>query len=102
MEEKKSIRTRRVGTVTLGLILVLTGGLCLLHMIFPALDYERIFQMWPFVFVSLGVEVLACSRRPEEKMIYDWAAVFLLILLILFAMSMAGIDWMFTHYQGRI
>ena len=43
--------------------------------------------------------MLVCSRRPEERVVYDGAAIFLLVLLILFAMSMAGVDWIFEHYQ---
>ena len=95
MEEKRTIRTHRVGTVTFGLILVVMGALFLLRMIFPALDYELIFRLWPLIFISLGIEVLASSRRAEEKLVYDGAAIFLLILLVLFAMGMAGMDLSF-------
>ena len=98
MEERRTIRTHRVGTVTFGLILVVMGALFLLRMIFPALDYELIFRLWPLIFISLGIEVLA-SRRAEEKLVYDGAAIFLLILLVLFAMGMAGMDLAFTHAE---
>ena len=99
MEEKRTIRTHRVGTVTFGLILVVMGALFLLRMIFPALDYELIFRLWPLIFISLGIVVLASSRRAEEKLVYDGAAIFLLILLVLFAMGMAGMDLAFTHAE---
>ena len=97
MEEKRIVRTRRVGTVTFGLILVLLGVLFLLHVIFPALNYELIFRLWPVMFIVLGIEVLASSRKPEEQMSYDGVAIFMLFLLIGFAMCMAGADWIFTH-----
>ena len=45
MEEKRTIRTHRVGTVTFGLVLIVMGGLFLLKMIFPVLDYELIFRL---------------------------------------------------------
>lgn len=99
MQEKQTIRVRRVGTVTFGIVLVFLGSLCLLHLFFPVLNYEFIFRLWPIVFICLGLEVLAGSRKPQERMVYDGAAIFLLALLILFAMSMAGMDWIFTHYQ---
>ena len=105
MQEKQIIHIHRVGTVTFGLVLVILGVLCLLRLIFPLLDYELIFRLWPVVFICLGVEVLISSRRPERRVVYDGAAIFLLILLILFAMSMAGMDWIFTHYpecSGRV
>ncbi len=98
MQEKQIIHIHRVGSVTFGLVLVVMGVLCLLRLIFPLLDYEFIFRLWPVVFICLGVEVLISSRRPERRVVYDGAAIFLLILLILFAMSMAGMDWIFTHY----
>ena len=105
MQEKQIIHIHRVGSVTSGLVLVVMGVLCLLRLIFPLLDYELIFRLWPVVFICLGVEVLISSRRPERRVVYDGAAIFLLILLILFAMSMAGMDWIFTHYpecSGRV
>ena len=105
MQEKQIIHIHRVGSVTFGLVLVVMGVLCLLRLIFPLLDYELIFRLWPVVFICLGVEVLISSRRPERRVVYDGAAIFLLILLILFAMRMAGMDWIFTHYpecSGRV
>ncbi len=99
MQEKQTIRIHRVGTVTFGIVLVVLGVLCLLRLIFPVLNYELIFRLWPMVFICLGIEVLVGSRRPKDRMIYDGAAIFLLILLVLFAMSMAGMDWIFAHYQ---
>lgn len=97
MEEKQTIRTHRVGTVTFGLILVTMGVLFLLEMIFPVLDYELIFRLWPLIFISLGIEVLISSRKAEERVVYDGAAIFLLIVLVVFAMCMAGVDWVFAH-----
>ena len=105
MQEKQIIHIHRVGSVTFGLVLVVMGVLCLLRLSFPLLDYELIFRLGPVVFICLGVEVLISSRRPERRVVYDGAAIFLLILLILFAMSMAGMDWIFTHYpecSGRV
>ncbi len=99
MEEKPTIRTHRVGTVTFGLILIVMGALFLLKMIFPVLDYELIFRLWPLIFISLGIEVLIGSRRAEDRLTYDGAAVFLLILLVFFAMGMAGFDLVFTHAE---
>lgn len=97
MGEKKMIRTRRVGTVTFGLLLIFFGILFLIHMFYPQISYEFIFRLWPLVFITLGGEVLAGSFRTEERFVYDGAAVFLMILLIVFAFVMAGLDWMFAH-----
>lgn len=98
MQEKQTIHIHRVGTVTFGLVLVVMGALCLLRLFFPVLNYELIFRLWPAVFICLGIEVLLSSRSPERRIVYDGAAIFLLVLLVLFAMCMAGMDWIFTHY----
>ncbi|MCI8376060.1 MAG: hypothetical protein HFI29_11590 [Lachnospiraceae bacterium] len=98
MQEKQTIRTHRVGTATFGIFLIVLGVLCLLRLIFPILNYELIFRLWPCVFICLGIEVLLSSRKPDQRVIYDGAAIFLLVLLLLFAMCMAGMDWIFTHY----
>ena len=98
MEVKDMKRTHRIGTVTLGLILVVLGILLLLRLIFPVLDYELIFRLWPVIFVVLGIEVLVSSWKPEAQLQYDGAAIFLMVTLVVFAMCMAGLDWVFTHY----
>lgn len=99
MEERRTIRTHRVGTVTFGLILIVMGALFLLKMIFPVIDYELIFRLWPLIFISLGIEVLISSRRAEDRLTYDGAAIFLLVFLVFFAMGMAGFELAFTHAE---
>ena len=47
--EKQTIRIHRVGSVTFGLLLVLTGILFLIRAFFPRLDYEVVFHFWPLV-----------------------------------------------------
>ena len=90
MEERQTVRTHRVGTVTFGLVLIVMGALFLLRMMFPVLDYELIFRLWPLIFISLGTEILISSRRAQDRLVYDGAAVFLLILLVLFALAMVS------------
>ena len=104
MDEKQNnrIRIHRIGTVTFGLILVILGVVLLLRIVFPVLDYEVIFRMWPLIFISLGLEVLISSRKPEEQIRYDGAAIFLMVLLVFFAMGMAGMDWIFMHYPQQL
>lgn len=98
-EEKKTIRTRRIGSLTFGIVLVVLGILFLTHLFFPFLEYGFILRLWPLVFISLGIEVLIGSRQPEQVFIYDWAAILLMILLIAFACGMAGVDWVVTNYK---
>lgn len=111
MEENKKVQeprqtevvhTHRTGTITFGITLIFFGVLFLVHMVFPALDYEMIFRLWPCILILLGVEVLLANRKEQVQFVYDRGAIVLLILLMFFAMTMAGIDVMYTHGESYI
>ncbi len=101
-EESGIVRTRRVGSVTFGLTLILFGVLFLLHTVIPALHYEMIFQFWPVVFILLGIEILVENHRSNEKQyrfIYDFPAILMLVVMLLFSMVMAAADFTMQYYQ---
>ncbi len=99
------MRVRKIGTVTLGAVLVLFGFLFLVHTFWQGLDYTMIMKCWPLILISLGVETLLSVRQHTEeiKWVYDKAAVVLLFLLSLFAMMMAVVQFMLEvgaiHFQ---
>lgn len=94
------MKQRRVGTVTLGAILVLYGIVFLLHSFIEGMSYYLIFRLWPIIFVALGIEVLISSIRfKEQEFKYDFAAIIIICILIVFAMGMAGLDWMYVHHS---
>lgn len=89
---------RRVGTFTLGICLVVFGVLFLLHLFLKTIDYLFIFHLWPVILILLGAEILIYSiKAPEKHYRYDFAAVLIILLLVCFAMGMAGMDWMLEH-----
>lgn len=95
----EQLKQRRVGTLTLGSLLVLYGVLFLLHSFINDLSYYLIFQLWPIIFVALGIEILVSSIRwKEHEFKYDFAAITILCVLVIFAMGMAYLDWMYTHH----
>ena len=95
MEETKSVRCHRVGSITFGCGLVVFGVLFLVHMFIPLLiSYELIFRLWPGIFILLGVEILVANRKDSVQFVYDRGAIFLIVLLSVFAMGMAGADWL--------
>lgn len=106
--EKQTIQVRRVGTVTFGIVLIITGILFLAHLFFPAFNYYLIYRFWPVILIFLGLEVLVGSRQKsyevldsqgkvveQSKMIYDVPAILLMIALTGFAMCMALADWVY-------
>ncbi len=93
-------RSRRVGSVTFGLTLILFGILFLIHIALPTLHYELIFRLWPVVFILLGCEVLVENYKSNVKnckFIYDFPAIIMLAMMMLFAMVMAAVDYSITY-----
>lgn len=93
-------RNRRVGSVTFGLTLILFGILFLIHIVLPTLQYELIFRLWPVVLILLGCEILVENRKSNAKncrFIYDFPAIVMLAMTLLFAMVMAAADYAITH-----
>ncbi|MFA9375190.1 MAG: LiaI-LiaF-like domain-containing protein [Lachnotalea sp.] len=87
------MKEHRVGTVTLGIMMILFGVLFLIHMLIPALSYDLIYRIWPIMIIALGVEVLLANRKSEKiRFVYDKGAVFLMIIICFFSMSMATIE----------
>lgn len=97
MEEKKTIKIHRVGSVTFGSVLVVFGMLCLLHGFIPAISYEVVFHLWPCILIILGIEILIASARGTTQFIYDKTAVILLVIVTFFVMGMASIDFAIEH-----
>lgn len=88
-------RTHRVGTVTCGLMLIIYGILFLVHMAVPTLNYLIIFRLWPIIFIMLGLEILISSmgkNQDSRKFVYDFPAVLIIIMLMVFAMIMAAVE----------
>ena len=67
-------KPRRVGTFTLGVVLVLSGIAMLLCMFFPTLDLTVLLKLSPLILVSLGAETLLAARR-GSAIRYDWVGV---------------------------
>ena len=94
METKDNVttyRSHRVGSITAGLTMVGFGVMFLLHLFFDLVDYQMMFSLWPVMLILLGLELLI-SNFSAKKIVYDKAAIFLLILMTFFAMGMAVAD----------
>lgn len=96
-------KTHRVGSITLGIILILFGILLLTSIFVPALTYANILQFWPVTFILLGCEILFANFRSEKVHFrYDgWSILFLFFVLI-FSTSMGILDYCVTHFPQYI
>ena len=81
-------RSHRVGSITAGLSMIAFGVMFLLHLVFDMIDYQMMFSLWPVILILLGLELLL-SNFSTKKIVYDKAAIFLLIVMTLFALGMA-------------
>ena len=93
------MKQHRVGTLTLGILLIVFGLLCLARIIFPGLTYELIYKLWPTIFIFLGTEVLITNitQKTDTGLIYDKTSIVLIVLLSFFAMGMAVAEFIITH-----
>lgn len=89
---KKSSYIHKIGTITLGIILILFGSLFLVHIFLPSLSFAFIFKLWPAVFIILGLEILCSKFRQDLEITYDFAAIWLLFFLMLFAAFMGILE----------
>ena len=103
MEPNKKETIHSVGTITCGTVLIVTGILFLLHIIFPVISYLFIFRLWPCILILLGAEILIGNCKKDVSFVYDTGSVVLLILLLLFAMAMAVVDyWIHNPYAASL
>ncbi len=92
---EKTIRVHRVGSITAGICMIGTGIAFILHLFLNMVSYELIFKLWPLMIIGLGIELLI-SNFKTENIVYDKAAIFLMIVIAFFAMTMAGADLCFN------
>lgn len=85
-------KPRRVGTFTLGVVLILSGAAMLLCMFFPKLDLTFLLKLSPLILVSLGVETLLAAWR-DSAIRYDWVGMVLCFLLVSCALVLFVIAW---------
>lgn len=93
------MKTHRVGTVTLGMTLIIMGIAFLLQMLLPFITISIIFRAWPLVFIFLGGEILFSNwKYTNQEFIYDKIGIFLTMILIIFAMFLAFFSYMMRYY----
>ncbi len=96
------MRTRRVGSITCGSILIIFGILFMIHMFYPALTLGFIMKLWPVILIALGAEMIIANLRNsgEEAQIlkYDKGAILITFLLTCFAMTMGVVEYCMEYY----
>ena len=87
---------RRVGTFTLGIVLVAAGCAMLASLLRPELDIGWLLKASPLILVALGAETLL-SARGGGRVRYDWVGMFLCFLLVGAAMVFYAAAWAYEN-----
>lgn len=93
--------TRRVGTFTLGVVLVICGIWMMATMFYPRLDLAWVLKGSPLILVSLGVETLL-SARSSGKVKYDWLGMILCFILVCAALCLYAIAYVMVWHPEWI
>lgn len=90
------MRTHRVGSITAGIALIIYGLLFLIHIFLPQISYEILFKLWPMILIGMGIEIIV-SNQKHTGYVYDKGAVVLLVMMMFFAVCMAGADFVMAN-----
>lgn len=85
-------KQRRVGTFTLGLVLIAAGILMALSMFLPTLNLRWALKASPVILIALGIETLL-SARGDKPVRYDWVGMLLCFLLVCAALCLYTVAW---------
>jgi len=100
-EEKAKQKTvRRVGTMTLGVSLILLGLAILLYMVNPSFDLRIVSYLAPVILIALGAEVLIRYFFSKDRAYrYDFASGLICILLVAGSFCVALVPYV-MYYIG--
>lgn len=87
---------RRVGTFTLGIVLVAAGTGMLGSLLWPQMEIGWLLKASPLILVALGVETLL-SARGGGQVKYDWLGMILCFLLVGAAMVFYAAAWAYEN-----
>ena len=66
---KQTVTIRRVGSVSFGIVLLLSGFLLLAHTFFPEFDYLTVYRFWPVTLIMLGIPAIAIPLSTSVKQV---------------------------------
>lgn len=87
MEEKK--KTKRVGTATFGIMLILLGVLFIISM-FTSIEFLKYtFMAWPLFLITLGAECIIYNSSDKIEVKYDFGSFILMGFVLIFALCVS-------------
>lgn len=81
------MKSRRVGTLTFGALMIILGILYLCITVFNMPIEKYIINFWPLILISLGIETLVLNKlslKNNVELKYDFLSFILIIFMIFF------------------
>lgn len=96
------MNNKKVGTFTLGILLIVLGGVFLVANITNIkINIELLVSLWPVILLLLGGEVLySYFFQKGQKLVYDFPASILIVIMGLFSITMAFIQILIENYPS--
>ena len=97
------MRKWRVGTFSMGMLLISIGVILLAGQISGISSAKLIFSWWPIILVILGIEVLAhvyFSKEEQPKVKYDGFSIFIIIFIIIASTVIYSIGYAINTIPG--
>lgn len=94
------VKPRRVGTITMGIVLIITGGLLLYSLWGDNVDFTMVIKFAPVILVALGIEILLQTTFAHDRKIkYDLLSIFLCGILIFGSLGLAVAAPLFEYFS---
>jgi hypothetical protein len=84
------MRQWRVGTFSMGILLVSLGFVLLVSQVIGISVIDQAIKWWPAILIILGLEVLIhiyTSNQEEPRVKYDVFSIFLVFMIMLFSIA---------------
>lgn len=89
------MRNRRVGTVSMGVLLISVGILLLCAQLKGAASFQLLTKWWPLILMLLGGEILVyvhLAKEENPKIKYDVFSIFIVLLLTFAGLGLYGLN----------
>lgn len=83
-------REWRVGTLSMGVLLIVLGCVLFVSQIQGWSSIQIIFKLWPLVLIMLGAEILGFlffSRKENSVVKYDGFSIFIILVIVFFSVA---------------
>lgn len=88
------MRQWRVGTLTMGILLVALGVVMIVARVNGISAIEHIINWWPVILVMLGLEILVFSLLPNQdqtRIKFDGFSIFMVIMIVIISVGTYGV-----------